>query len=78
MSAACERAIWQTGLPVIGLRLSKYSPATGGDPFAADEIVVAGPQGYPRVQRLDNLVKHGVLPRTWAAFFFCGNPPPAP
>ncbi len=29
MSAACERAIWQTGLPVIGLILSKYWPSTG-------------------------------------------------
>ena len=27
--AACERAIWHTGLPVIGLILSKYWPSTG-------------------------------------------------
>ena len=34
------------------------------DPFAADEIVVAGAQGYPRVQGLDDLVEHGILPGT--------------
>ncbi len=34
----------------------------GRDPFAADEIVVAIAQGDPRIQGLDDLVKHDILP----------------
>ena len=64
--ARCRRlasaAIWQTGLPVIGLILSKYLPVDRRHPFAADEIVVAGPQGHARVQGLDDLVQHGIPP----------------
>src|SRR6478672_8990730 len=36
-----------------------------GDPLAADEIVVAGPQRYARIQSLDDLMQHGCLPRAW-------------
>ena len=32
------------------------------DPFAADEIVVAIAQGDPRIQGLDDLVQHDILP----------------
>ena len=31
-------------------------------PFAADEILVARPQRCPRIQGLDDLVQHGLLP----------------
>ncbi len=31
-------------------------------PFAADEILVAGPHGHARVQGLDDLVQHEILP----------------
>ena len=38
-------------------------------PFAADEIVVARAQRHPRIQSLDDLVKHTVLPWTQGAAF---------
>jgi hypothetical protein len=52
-----------------GADIVEIVPVDGGQPFSADEIVVAGPQSHARVQRLDDLMKHVVLPRTWAAFF---------
>ena len=42
-------------------------------PFAADEIVVARPQGHPRIQRLDDLVKHTVLPWTRGVAFLSSS-----
>ena len=41
-----------------------------GHPIAADEIVVAGPQGYPRIQGLDDLVKHEIPPKNHCCLFF--------
>ena len=38
-------------------------------PFAADEILVARAQRHPRIQSLDDLVKHTVLPWTRGAAF---------
>ena len=38
------------------------------DPFAADKILVAGPQRYAGIQGLDDLVQHGRLPRVVIMF----------
>ncbi len=46
MSSACERAISQTVLPVIGRDVVEIAALDRRDPFAADEIVVAGPQRH--------------------------------
>ena len=69
MSSAVERAISQTGSPVIGVMLSKYWPFDRRHPLAADEIVVARAQRHPRIQSLDDLMKHTVLPWTLGAAF---------
>jgi hypothetical protein len=40
----------------------EVAAADRSDPFAADKILVAGPQRYARIQGLDDLVQHGRLP----------------
>ena len=42
-------------------------------PFAADEILVAGPQRHAGIQGLDDLVKHTVLPWTRGAAFWSSS-----
>ena len=46
MSSAVPRATSQNVSPVTGEGFSKYWPLTGGDPLAADEVVVAGLEGH--------------------------------
>ena len=61
MSAASERAISQTGWPVIGEMLSKYLPAFGRAPFAADVVAVAlGERRFESDIEFD--LGHGLLP----------------
>ena len=62
MSSAVERAISQTGWPVIGVGLAKYWPCHRGDPFAADEIVVARLDNLPAFQLIHSYMLHGVTP----------------
>ena len=46
----------------------EVAPVNRRDPFAADEIVVAGPQGHARIQGFDDLVQHERLPRNVFCF----------
>ena len=47
-------------------------------PFAADEIVVARAQSHSRIQGLDDLVQHGILPCACLFWLFLTDLDPPP
>ena len=53
---APECATSQNGSPVDGVRFSRYSPVVGGDPLAADEVVVA----LLQLDRTARLTRRGI------------------